>query len=90
MLQLFFTDQENKDLNKLETNNALLKRLKAVRKTLVHLETNPRHPSLNTHKYTSLEGPSGEEVFEAYAETKHPQLIKFSGTMDPIRKKLQF
>jgi hypothetical protein len=29
---------------------------------------NPRHQGLNTHKYSSLKGPNGEEVFEAYAE----------------------
>jgi hypothetical protein len=28
----------------------------------------PRHPSLNTHKYSSLQGANGEEIFEAYAE----------------------
>ncbi len=40
------------------------KRLKAVRKTLGLMETTLRHPSLNTHKYQSLEGPNGQEVFD--------------------------
>ena len=44
--------------------------LKQVRKTLAFLETNPRHPSLQTHKYQSLRGPNGEEVFEAYAQNQ--------------------
>ena len=34
------------------------------------METNLRHPSLNTHKYESLAGANGEEVFEAYVENK--------------------
>lgn len=47
--QLFFTEQENDDLDLLEKNLHLKKRLKAVRKALGYLETNPRHPGLNTH-----------------------------------------
>ena len=39
---------------------------------LTYLGSNPRHPSLQTHKYTSFTGPNGEEVFEAYAEQKTP------------------
>lgn len=35
-----------------------------VRKTLGLLETNLRHPSLQTHKIQSLEGPDGGDVFE--------------------------
>jgi len=41
-----------------------------VLKTLGLMEINLRHPSLNTHKYESLAGPNGEEVFEAYVENK--------------------
>ena len=58
------------NLRALEENKGLEKRLKAVRKALGYLESNPRHPSLNTHKYSSLVGGNGEEVFEAYAENK--------------------
>jgi hypothetical protein len=46
--------------------------LKQVRKVLVLLETNLRHPSLNTHKFKSLQGPNGEEVFEAYVQNQTP------------------
>ena len=46
--------------------------MKAVRKALFLLETNPRHPGLNTHKFSSLTGPRGEEIFEAYAENNTP------------------
>lgn len=88
MFQLFFTDQSDKDLKKLETNNALTKRLKAVRKTLAYLETNPRHPSLNTHKYSALEGPNGEEVFEAYAENKTPAAYRIFWYYGPNKKEI--
>lgn len=69
---LLFTEQAAADLQALEHQPALVKRAKAVRKALGYLEENPRHPGLNTHKFTSLKGPRGEEVFEAYAENKTP------------------
>ncbi|NER92738.1 MAG: hypothetical protein F6J86_02575 [Symploca sp. SIO1B1] len=34
--------------------------------------SNLRHPSLQTHKYDTLSGPNGEEVFEAYVENRTP------------------
>jgi hypothetical protein len=36
------------------------------------IEANPRHPSLNTHKFNAMFGPGGEDVFEAYAENNTP------------------
>ncbi len=70
--KLNYTSEANTQLDLLEKNKGLNKRFKAVRKALGYLEVNPRHPALNTHKYSSLAGPSGEEVFEAYAENKTP------------------
>ena len=70
--QLKFTHEADENFRALETDKGREKRLKAVRKALGYLEVNPRHQSLNTHKYTSLKGPNGEEVFEAYAENKTP------------------
>lgn len=70
--ELKFTDQADDDLTVLEKNPHLKKRLKAVRKALGYLQINPRHPGLNTHKYSSLQGENGEEIFEAYAENNTP------------------
>ena len=70
--RILFTQEAAKNLDGLEVDKGLSKRLKAVRKALALLEANPRHPSLNTHKFSSLRGPNGEEVFEAYAESKTP------------------
>ena len=43
---------------------------KQVAKTVQLLAEDPRHPSLNTHQYHSLEHPfeKGAKVFEAYAQ----------------------
>ncbi len=45
-------------------------------KALGYLKTNPRHPALHTHKYTSIVGPNGEEIFEAYAENRTPSAYR--------------
>lgn len=70
--RLKFTREADENLRALEVDKGRAKRLKAVRKALGFLEVNPRHKGLNTHKYSSLEGPRGEEVFEAYAENDTP------------------
>lgn len=59
-------------LTKLQSDAGLAKRLSAVRKTLARLESNPRHPGLRSHKFQSLSGPAGEDVFEVYAEQATP------------------
>lgn len=69
---LFFAPQADSDMLVLENGTHLKKRLKAVRKALYYLQTNPRHPGLNTHKFSSLIGEDGEEIFEAYAENNTP------------------
>jgi hypothetical protein len=66
------TPTARRQLEELERDKSLEKRLKAVRKTLGLMETNLRHPSLNTHEYKSLKGARGEKVFEAYAESRTP------------------
>ncbi len=70
--RLQFTREAAANLQALGDDKGLNKRLKAVCKALGLLETNPRHTGLNTHKFSSLCGPAGEEVFEAYAESKTP------------------
>jgi plasmid stabilization system protein ParE len=72
MAELIFTRQADSDLRELENDPAQKKRLRAVQKCLGLLETNLRHPSLNTHEYHSLRGPAGEKVFEAYVQLKSP------------------
>ena len=84
--ELRFTEQADSDLTLLEENTHLKKRLKAVRKALGYLETNPHHPSLNTHKYNSLQGKNGEEIFEAYAENKTPAAYRIFWHYGPEEK----
>jgi hypothetical protein len=86
--ELLFTPQADTDLDALEADAGLAKRLKAVRKALGLLETNPRHPGLNTHKFSSLKGPGGEEVFEAYAENRTPAAWRIFWYYGPHKKQI--
>lgn len=70
VFRLTFTPEAASVLRKLEADGD--PKLKKVRKALGLLETNPRHPGLETHEFTSLAGPLGEKVFEAYIENRTP------------------
>ena len=72
MFEIFLTDNAKEQINRLKTNRGLEKRYKAVKKAIKFLASNPRHKSLRTHEFTSLKGPKGEKVFEAYAEQSTP------------------
>lgn len=63
-------------------------KLKKVYKTLGLLQTNPKHPSLQTHEYRSLKGPNGEKVFEAYVENKTPAAFRVFWYYGPGREKI--
>lgn len=70
--ELHLTPEARRNLAALEKAAAKRAILKQVRKTLALLETNLRHPSLQTHLFRSLQGPNGEEIFEAYAQNQTP------------------
>ena len=69
---LKLTTRAIKDMEALARDAGQQKRFKSVQKVFGLLETNPRHRSLRTHKFQSLQGPNNEPVFEAYAENKTP------------------
>ncbi len=72
MFDILLTDEAKNQLNILKIDRGLSKRYKAVKKALQFLSQNPRHPGLRTHEFTTLKGPKGEKVFEAYAEQATP------------------
>ena len=49
--------------------------LAQVNKALGFLQLNPRHPSLNTHKFSSL-CTKAYDVFEAYAQNNTPGALR--------------
>ena len=68
MFEIFLTDKARNQLQKLKADKGLNKRYNAVRKTIKLLSLDPRYKSLKTHEFSSLKGPSGEKIFEAYSE----------------------
>lgn len=83
-----FTDEADTDLKELEKDKGLEKRFRAVRKALGYLQTNPRHPSLNTHEYTSLSKQLGIKVYEAYAENDTPAAYRIFWCYGPAKKEI--
>ena len=73
---LEFTEEANNNLEAIENDAGLAPQLKAVRKCLGYLETNLRHPSLNTHKLSNWSGPDGQQAFEAYAQNQTPNAYR--------------
>ena len=72
MFEIFLTDHARDQLNKLKIDKGLAKRYNSVKKAIQFLSTNPKHKSLQTHEFTSLKGPKGEKIFEAYTEQSTP------------------
>lgn len=70
--KLTFTATADRQLTAIEADPAKTGLLGQINKALGFLELDPRHPSLRTHKYTSLQGERGKEVFEAYAQNNTP------------------
>jgi len=85
---LKFTQEADRNLSTLENDKGLAKRLKSVQKALGYLELNPRHPSLNTHKFSSLVSPNGEDVFEAYAENNTPAAYRIFWHYGPNKNEI--
>jgi len=85
LFELHWTDEAKKIYSKLKSDASQQRRYKDVKKTLTYLRTDPRHPSLETHEFRSLEGPDGEKVFEAYAQQKTPAAYRIFWFYGPSR-----
>lgn len=72
IFKLTFNEDAKDQFQKLERSKDKKYVFKAVCKTLAFMEVNLRHSSLNTHDFSTLEGPGGEKVFESYAQNNTP------------------
>lgn len=70
--KLLFSSTAAEALQSLEKQKQHAVRLKKVRKALGQLQLDPRYPALNSHKYSSLKGSNGEEVWDSYVENNVP------------------
>ena len=74
MFELVFTHSAQQELDRLEDSPRYTGLVKQIKKTLGFLQTSPRHPSLQTLVFHSLQHPSQprEKVFEAYVQQHTP------------------
>lgn len=87
LFKIIQTDTFEQELSHLKTDKGLKKRYASIKKT-IQLLRNPRHPGLQTHPFTSLQGPDGEKVFEAYAEQNTPAAYRVFWYYGPDRKEI--
>ena len=85
MFEIEWTDEAKETYKLLKANPSEKTRYKAVKKTIEFLASDPRHPSLQTHPFMSLNGPNGEKVFEAYAQQKTPAAYRVFWYYGPSR-----
>ena len=88
MFELEWTDEAKASYIRLKSDASQKKRYKAGKKTIRLLAENPRHRSLQTHQFFSLEGPNGEKVFETYAEQKTPAAYRVFWFYGPSRGRI--
>jgi hypothetical protein len=88
LFEIFWTHQSQSDYSRLKSDPSLLKRYKAVKKTIQMLSFDPRHNSLQTHEFTSLKGPQGQKIFEGYAEQNTPAAYRVFWYYGPFKEQI--
>jgi hypothetical protein len=88
LFEIYWTDESKASFNHLKSAASLSKRAKAVKKTIQMLASDPHHRSLQTHEYSSLKGPQGEKVFEAYAEQNTPAAYRVFWYYGPAKNQI--
>jgi len=70
--KLIFSEEASENLEEIRNKKSKKGLYSQVLKTLGYLESNPKHPSLKTHEYSSIQGENGEKIWEAYVQNKTP------------------
>jgi hypothetical protein len=83
-MKLKFSDEAQLKLKELEKDKSKKGILKQVKKTLGFMETNLKHPSLNTHKFDGISCALGD-VFESYVQNKTPGAYRIFWAYGPGR-----
>ena len=90
MFTLVFARRAQEALDDLEDSPRYAGLVKQIKKTLGFLQTNPRHPSLQTHVFHSLEHPYDPDgkVFEAYIQQHTPAAYRLFWCYGPGKDQL--
>jgi hypothetical protein len=88
LFEIFLADEAKIQLERLKKDKGLEKRYNAVKKAIRFLSENSRHKSLKTHEFSSLSGPKGEKIFEAYAEQSTPAAYRIFWYYGPSKNQI--
>jgi hypothetical protein len=88
VFELILSGEARRVIDILRTDNSKKKLSKAVVKCLQLMRTNLKHPSLNTHKISGIEGPNGQEVFESYVQNNTPGAYRIFWCYGPERRQI--
>lgn len=90
MFELVFAARAQRDLDALERLPRSEGLVRQIKKSLAYLQHNPKHPSLHTHAYSSIENPyhPKEKVFEAYAQNRTPSAYRIFWCYGPAKTQL--
>lgn len=85
--KLRFSDEASFKLEELASDRSKKGLLKQVRKVLGFMETNLKHPSLHTHKFTTFSCQLGT-VFETYAQNLTPGAYRIFWAYGPGKREI--
>ncbi len=85
--RLQFSETATLTIQELELDKSKKGLLKQLRKVLGLMETNLKHPSLNTHKFSDISCSLGD-VFESYAQNNTPGAYRIFWAYGPGRKEI--
>lgn len=85
MFKIKFTEEAKEKFLELENDKSKKAQFKAVGKVILYMQTNLRHPSLNTHKSDEIDSIYGSEVFESYAQNNTPGAYRVFWEYGPER-----
>src|SRR5438132_1250758 len=85
---LTFTLEAANNLDHLKKEPALSIPCKAVQKALGYMETNLKHPGLQTHKHQELSRRWKKDIFEAFAQNQHPGAYRIFWHYGPKNREL--
>ena len=85
---VYWTVQARQQLELWRETRGQLRRYQAVVKAIRLLAADSGHPDLQTHEFTSLKGPGGEKVFEAYAEQSTPAAYRIFWYYGPKKEQI--
>jgi hypothetical protein len=85
--KLKFSEEAKLKIHELKSDKSKKGLLKQLNKVLGFMETNLRHPSLNTHKFTEISCKLGD-VFETYAQNNTLGAYRVFWVYGPGKKEL--